>query len=159
MQWPSENDNEKVYFACVDKPLLLVHPRNCPLVPVDDSCELWLLCISFGYQSITGLHSMICDIYILLPCFCIILPRFCSVFNKTALLSANPQIQEFFFMFSIMKKNRLHSNNSLSSETVSVSVQFQFIFFAGKKNTYAYRHSIYYIIIYILRNTHQKAMS
>ena len=25
---------------------------------------------------------MICNIYILLPCFCIILPRFCSVFNK-----------------------------------------------------------------------------
>ena len=46
---------------------------------------------------ITGLNSMIYIIYILLPCFCIIFPRFCSVFNKTALLSANPQIQEFFF--------------------------------------------------------------
>ena len=63
---------------------------------------------------------MICNIYILLPCFCVIFPRFCSVFNKSALLSANPQIQEFFFMFIIMMKNRLHSNNSLSSETVSV---------------------------------------
>ena len=40
--------------------------------------------------------------------------------------SANPQIQEFFFffMFIIMMKNSLHSNNSLSSETVSVSVFF-----------------------------------
>ena len=65
---------------------------------------------------------MICNIYILLPCFCIIFPCFCSVFNKTALLSANPQIEEFFFMSIIMMKNRLHSNNSLSSETVSVSV-------------------------------------
>ena len=41
---------------------------------------------------ITGLNSIIYIIYILLPCFCIIFPRFCSVFNKTALLSANPQI-------------------------------------------------------------------
>ena len=66
---------------------------------------------------------MICNINILLPCFCIIFPCFCSVFNKTALLSANPQIQEFFFyMFIIMMKNRLHSNHSLSSETVSVSI-------------------------------------
>ena len=40
----------------------------------------------------SGLNSMIYIIYILLPCFCIIFPRFCSVFNKTALLSANPQI-------------------------------------------------------------------
>ena len=39
---------------------------------------------------------MICNIYILLTSFCIIFPRFCSVFNKTAFLSANPQIQEFF---------------------------------------------------------------
>ena len=66
---------------------------------------------------------MIYIIYILLPCFCIIFSRFCSVFNKTALLSANPQIiLNFFFMFIIMMKNRLHSNNSLSSETVAVSV-------------------------------------
>ena len=64
---------------------------------------------------------MICNIYILLTCFCIIFPRFCSVFYKTALLSANPQIQEFFLLI-IMMKNRLHSNNSLSSGTVSVSV-------------------------------------
>ena len=70
---------------------------------------------------------MICNIYILLPCFCVILPRFCSVFNKTALLSANPQIQEFFFMFIIMMKDWLQSNNSLSSETVSV------YFFSRKK--------------------------
>ena len=41
---------------------------------------------------------MIYIIYILLPCFCIIFSRFCSVFNKTALLSANPQIiLNFFF--------------------------------------------------------------
>ena len=73
---------------------------------------------------------MICDICILLPCFCVIFPRFCSVFNKSALLSANPQIQEFFFMFIIMMKNRLHSNNSLSSETVSV---YLFIFCQKKK--------------------------
>ena len=85
---------------------------------------------------------MICNIYILLPCFCIIFPRFCSVFNKTALLSANPQIQEFFFMFLIMMKNRLHSNNSLISETASVSVYF----FAKKKNTYIHT-DIQYIII------------
>ena len=44
-----------------------------------------------------------------------------------------------------MMKNRLNSNNSLSSETASVSVQFQCIFLPEKKNTYAYRHSIYYI--------------
>ena len=46
-------------------------------------------------------------------------------------------------MSIIMMKNRLHSNNSLSSETVSVSV-----YFLGQKrklDTYAYRHSIYYI--------------
>ena len=65
---------------------------------------------------------MIYIIYILLPCLCIIFPRFCSVFNKTALLLANPQIQELFFMSIIMMKNRSDSNNSLSSETVSVSV-------------------------------------
>ena len=65
---------------------------------------------------------MICNIYILLPCVCVIFPRSCSVSNKTALLSANSQIQEFFFMFIIMMKDRLQSNNSLSSETVSVSV-------------------------------------
>ena len=65
---------------------------------------------------------MICNIYILLPYFCVIFPRFCSVSNKTALLSANSQIQEFFFMFIIMMKDRLQSNDSLSSETVSVSV-------------------------------------
>ena len=83
---------------------------------------------------ITVLNSMIYIIYILLPCFCIIFPRFCSVFNKTALLSANPQNQEFFFhVYIIMMKNRLHSNNSLSSETVSVSVQFQCIFCQKKK--------------------------
>ena len=35
MQWKGENENEKLYFDCVDKTLLLVHPRNCPLVPVD----------------------------------------------------------------------------------------------------------------------------
>ena len=40
----------------------------------------------------TGLNSMIYIIYILLPCFCIIFRRLCSVFNKTASLSANPQI-------------------------------------------------------------------
>ena len=40
---------------------------------------------------------MICNVYILLPCFSIIFPRFCSVFNETAFLSANPQIQDFFF--------------------------------------------------------------
>ena len=71
---------------------------------------------------------MICNIYILLPCFCVIFPRFCSVSNKTALLSANSQIQEFFFMFIIMIKDRLQSNNSLSSETVSV-----YFFFSEKK--------------------------
>ena len=135
----------KCIFACVDKTLLLVHPRNCPLIPVDYfpvSCGsyVYLLVIS---QPLS--NSVIYIIYILLPCFCITFPRFCSVFNKTALLSANPQIQEFFFhVYIIMMKNRLHSNNSLSSETVSVSVQFQCIFFARKKNTYAYRHSIYY---------------
>ena len=51
---------------------------------------------------ITGLNSIIYIIYILLPCFCIIFPRFCSLFNKTALLSANPQIQEFVFMSIIL---------------------------------------------------------
>ena len=71
---------------------------------------------------ITGLNSIIYIIYILLPCFCIIFPGFCSLFNKTALLSANPQIQEFVFMSIIIMKNKLHSTNSLSSETVSVSV-------------------------------------
>ena len=58
MQWPSENDNEKVYFGCVDKTLiLLVHPRNCPLVPVDDfpvscGCYVYLLVISQSLDSI-----------------------------------------------------------------------------------------------------------
>ena len=55
------------------------------------------------------------------------------MFNKTALLSANPQIQEFVFMSIIIMKNKLHSTNYLSTETVSVSVKFQCMFFAGKK--------------------------
>ena len=38
------------------------------------------------------LNSMIYIIYILLPCLCIIFPRFCSMFNKTALFLFNPQI-------------------------------------------------------------------
>ena len=87
---------------------------------------------------ITGLNSIIYIIYILLPCFCIIFPGFCSVFNKTALLLG--QSSDFNHAI-IMMKNRLHSNNSVSSETVSV---YLFFFFCQKKNTNAYRHSIYY---------------
>ena len=48
-------------------------------------------------------------------------------------------------MSVIMMKNRLHSNNSLSSETVSVSVSVYFLGQKRKLDTYAYRHSIYYI--------------
>ena len=36
---------------------------------------------------------------ILLPCFCMIFPRFLSVFTNTALLSANPQIQDFSYVY------------------------------------------------------------
>ena len=86
----------KCIFACVVKTLLLVHPRNCPLVPVDD---FPLSCGCYVYPLVISRLPMICNIYILLTCFCIIFPRFCSVFYKTALLSANPQIQEFFFVY------------------------------------------------------------
>ena len=65
-------------------------------------------------------------------------PRFCSLSNKTALLSANSQIQEFFFMFIIMIKDRLQSNNSLSSETVSV-----YLFFFFRKKIHMHTDSQY----------------
>ena len=86
---------------------------------------------------------MIYIIYNLLRCFCVIFPPFWSVFNKTALLSANPQIQELFFHVYYYDENRLHSNYSLSSETVSLQFSFS-LFFWPEKKTYAYRHSIYH---------------
>ena len=86
----------KCIFGCVNKTLLLVHPRNCPLVPVDDfpvSCGsyVYLLVISQSLEAILWyisftLHCLVFALYFLVY----------PLFNKTALLSANPQIQEFF---------------------------------------------------------------
>ena len=156
MQWPSENDNEKVYFACVDKPLLLGHPRNCPLVPVDDfpvSCGyyVYLLVISRLLDSI--LWYVIFTFYYLVFALYFLVFALCLI--KLHCSQPILKFKNFFFVFSIMKKNRLHSNNSLSSETVSVSVYF----FPGKKK-YLYIQTFNVLHYYIhLRNTHQKAMS
>ena len=102
-------------LACVNKTLLLVHPRNCRLKPVD---YFPVSCGSYVYLLVISqsLDSILWYIILYLHFITLFLHYISSfLFNKTALLSANPQIQEFFFMSIIMIKNRLHSN-SLSSK-------------------------------------------
>ena len=108
----------KCVFTCVNKTLLLVHPRNCQLKPVDYlSCDLWFLCISFGHQPITGLHSMIYNIiftfYYLIFALHFLVFALCLI--KLHCSQPILRFKNFFFMSIIMMKNRLHSN-SLSSK-------------------------------------------
>ena len=143
MQWSSENDNKKVYFACVDKTLLLVHPRNCPLVPVDYfpvscGCYVYLLVISQLLDSI--LWYVIFTFYYLVFALYFLVFALCLI--KLHCSQPILRFKNFFFKFIIMMKNRLHSSNSLSSETVSVSVNF---FFAKKENLIHMHTDIQYI--------------
>ena len=71
--WKGENDNEKVNFAFVNKTLLLVHPTNCPLIPVDYfpvSCGsyVYLLVISRSLDSILW-YVMFTFYYLILALF------------------------------------------------------------------------------------------
>ena len=114
----------KCIFACVDKTLLLVHPRNCPLVPVDDfpvscGCYVYLLVISQSLDStlwyiLFTFYYLVFALYFLVFALCLIKLHCSQLILRSFWI--------FFFMFIIMMKNRLHSNNSLSSETVAVSV-------------------------------------
>ena len=72
----------KCIFACVNKNLLLVHPRNCPLVPVDDfpvSCGsyVYLLVISQSLDSILWyilftFYYLVFALYFLVFALCLI---------------------------------------------------------------------------------------
>ena len=72
----------KCIFACVDKTLLLVHPRNCPLVPVDDfpvscGCYVYLLVISRLLDSILWyviftFYYLVFALYFLVFALCLI---------------------------------------------------------------------------------------
>ena len=113
----------KCIFACVNKNLLLVHPRNCPLVPVDDfpvSCGsyVYLLVISQSLDSILW--------YILFTFYYLVFALYFLVFALCLIkLHCSQPILRFknlFFMSIIMMKNRLHSNNSLSSNSFIFSL-------------------------------------
>ena len=80
---------------------------------------------------------MICNITFYYLVFALYFQVFALCLIKLHCSQPYPQIQEFFFMFIIMMKNRLHSNNSLSSETVSV------YFFGQKKEIHMHTDSQY----------------
>ena len=139
MQWLSENHNEKVYFACVDKTLLLVHPRNCPLVPVDYFpviCGCYVFVLVIGQSVDTILWYVIFTFYYLVFTLYFLVFALCLI-----KLHCSQPILRFKNSFSCLL---LWWKTGYNQIIPKVLKQFQFIFFFQKKNTYAYRQSIYY---------------
>ena len=106
----------KCVFTCVNKTLLLVHPRNCQLKPVDYfpvSCGsyVYLLVISQPLDAI--LWYIIFTFYYLVFALHFLVFALCLI----NLHCSQPilRFKNFFFMSIITMKNRLHSN-SLSSK-------------------------------------------
>ena len=129
----------KCIFACVNKTLLLLHSTNCRLRPVD---YFPVSCGSYVYNLVISQPREAILWYISFTLYYLVFALHFLVFALCLIkLHCSQPILRFknFFMSIIMMKNRLHSNNSLSSNSFNFSLVLP-----EKKNTYAYRHSIYY---------------
>ena len=90
----------KCIFACVDKTLLLVHPTNCPLIPVDYfpvSCGsyVYLLVISRSLDSILW--------YVMFTFYYLVLALFFLVFALCLMkLHSSQPILRFKIFFSCL---------------------------------------------------------
>ena len=108
----------KCVFTCVNKTLLLVHPRNCQLKPVDYfpvicGSYVYLLVISQSLDSI--LWYIILYLHFITFFFALHFLVFALCLIKLHCSQSILRFKNFFFMSIIMMKNRLHSN-SLSSK-------------------------------------------
>ena len=147
MQWKGENENEKVYFACVDKSLLLVHPRNCLLVPANYfpvSCGCYVYLLGTGQSVDTTLWYVILTFYYLV--FALYFLVFALCLMKLHCSQPILRFKNFFLLVYYYDEKQATFKsfpkfwNSFSFNLVSV------YFFCQKKKMHMHtdRHSIYY---------------